>query len=65
MNPTIIKVNNIEFDIRNDTCFYVKIGSRTFYIEHNETAPMYVNSWIEGEPNTHYEANFRRVKDDI
>ena len=62
MNPTIVKVNNIEFDIRNDTCFYVKIGSRTFYIEHSEAAPMYINSWIEGESNTNYLADW--VKDD-
>ena len=64
MKPTIIKTDNIEFDIRSDVSFYVKIGSRTFYIEHSETAPMYVNSWIEGEPNTMFQANFRRVKDD-
>lgn len=64
MNPTIVKVNNIEFDIRSEVSFYVKIGSRTFYIEHSEVAPMDVSTWIEGEPKSHYEANFKRVKDE-
>ena len=62
-NPTIIKTDNIEFDVRSDVSFYVKIGSRSFYVEHSEAAPICVISWIEGEPNTTYQANFRRVKD--
>lgn len=58
-----LKVADYDIDVRQG-CVYLKIGSRTFCIEHSNAAPMYVSTWIDCEPNTHFEATWKKVEDE-
>ena len=61
MNSTVIKVGDKEIDVKED-CVYVTIGHRTFYLENSDAAPMYCTTWIDGEPQSYYEAQFKKEK---
>ena len=63
MDQTIIKVGDKEIDIR-EGCIYVTLGHRTFYLENSVAAPLCCSTWIEGEPESHYEAIFKKAEND-
>ena len=46
-----IIIDGIKIDVRSKDSLYVTINGMIFYIEHSETAPEFVDCWIEGSTN--------------
>ena len=40
-------INGIEIDVRSESSCYVTINGVIFYLEHSDTAPMFMDCWNE------------------
>ena len=40
-------IKGIEIDVRSESSFYVTINGVIFYLEHSDTAPMFMDCWNE------------------